>query len=78
MNSTIIDGNNICDNLLSSNKDDYLTSKVVVEASSIIGTLSSIESLIAGVQSAVDNKKNEIAQRKKDDTSSGVDVHIDE
>ena len=58
------EGRSICDDLTNTNKGDYLTSLVVNEASGIINEIASLDGDIAGVASAVEAKRREIAARE--------------
>ena len=79
------DGKRICDDLTSSNKGDYLTGLVVNESTSIINDIESLDADIAGVQSAVEAKRREIAAReaqkraakKKEEKTSNASKRID-
>lgn len=62
-------GREICDNLISNNSGDYLTSKIVEEAEGIISKISSLDSDIQSVQEAVNTKRNEIALRDQEEKS---------
>jgi len=63
------DGKDICADMVSKNKDDYLTSKVSAEVSGIVDKISGLSEAIAGVATAVANEKARLEKIEQDKLS---------
>lgn len=58
--SFIENGNNICDDMLSLNHNDYLTQKVSNEVKEIIKEMKTISDSVNGVRSAVNQERERV------------------